>query len=308
MYDVTAGRAARLRGLIPTGWYPTTPRRQRGRHDPRQSARCSASARGTAKPGALATGRYVHAVRGSVNVIPVPSDAELAAYTTAVAQNNRLALRSGPAAPSIAPRANAVARAVPERPGRGVAHRSTSCSSSARTAPTTRCSATSAAARAIRRWSSTDATSRPTRTRCANQFVLLDHFFASGGNSADGHQWLTQANETEYPMWPLYVGPQLSIRGKDALTYSSGGFLWEAAQAKGRTVTRVRRVRAPAAAQRRRGARTVADQYRDSIAARRLRSSASSSRGGSTRTRTSRRSTRCSCASIPGGRRRRPTS
>jgi hypothetical protein len=66
--------------------------------------------------------------------------------------------------------------------------------------------------------------------------VLLDHFFASGGNSADGHQWLTQANETEYPMWPLYVGRSYPSEGSDALTYSSGGFLWESAQAKGKRV------------------------------------------------------------------------
>ena len=57
-----------------------------------------------------------------------------------------------------------------------------------------------------------------------------------GGNSADGHQWLTQANETEYPMWPLYYGRSYPSEGEDALTYSSGGFLWEAARAKGKTV------------------------------------------------------------------------
>jgi hypothetical protein len=68
------------------------------------------------------------------------------------------------------------------------------------------------------------------------RFVTLDHFFASGGNSADGHQWLTQANETEYPMWPLYHGRSYPSESEDALTYSSGGFLWEGARSKGKTV------------------------------------------------------------------------
>ena len=77
----------------------------------------------------------------------------------------------------------------------------------------------------------------PNTHALAEQFVTLDHFFASGGNSADGHQWLTQANETEYPMWPLYYGRSYPSEGIDALTYSSGGFLWEAARAKGKTVT-----------------------------------------------------------------------
>jgi hypothetical protein len=77
----------------------------------------------------------------------------------------------------------------------------------------------------------------PNTHALAEQFVLLDHFFASGGNSADGHNWLTQSRETEYPMWPLYTGRSYPSEGVDPLAYSSGGFLWEAAQAKGRTVT-----------------------------------------------------------------------
>jgi hypothetical protein len=77
----------------------------------------------------------------------------------------------------------------------------------------------------------------PNAHALAEQFVLLDHFFASGGNSADGHQWLTQANETDYPMWPLYFGRSYPSESNDALAYSAGGFLWEAAQAKGKRVT-----------------------------------------------------------------------
>ena len=77
----------------------------------------------------------------------------------------------------------------------------------------------------------------PNTHALAEQFVTLDHFFASGGNSADGHQWLTQANETDYPMWPLYDGRSYPSEGVDPLAYSSGGFIWEAARAKGRTVS-----------------------------------------------------------------------
>jgi hypothetical protein len=77
----------------------------------------------------------------------------------------------------------------------------------------------------------------PNQHALAEQFVLLDHFFASGGNSADGHQWLTQANETEYPMWPLYFGRTYPSEGNDPLTYAAGGFLWETAQAKGKRVS-----------------------------------------------------------------------
>lgn len=234
MFDVSGGRAARLRGLIPTGWYPTT-------LDVSADGATIAVGTllglgsGTAKPGAL-VGRYVHAVRGSVHVIPVPSDAELAAYTTAVAQNNRLALRSGPAAPSLAPRANAVDRAVPERPGEAsLVKHVVFIIRENRTYDQILGDMGKGESDPSLVQYGRDVT--PNAHALADQFVLLDHFFASGGNSADGHQWLTQANETEYPMWPLYVGRSYPSESNDALTYSSGGFLWEAALAKGRTVS-----------------------------------------------------------------------
>ena len=66
--------------------------------------------------------------------------------------------------------------------------------------------------------------------------MLLDNFYATGGNSADGHQWLTQANETEYCLWPGYQGRSYPFDGSDPMAYSSGGFLWDYAQARGRSV------------------------------------------------------------------------
>ena len=76
----------------------------------------------------------------------------------------------------------------------------------------------------------------PNQHRLAEQFVLLDNFYATGGNSADGHQWITQANETEYCLWPGYQGRSYPYDGSDPMAYSSGGFLWNYAQARGRSV------------------------------------------------------------------------
>jgi len=233
MYDVTAGRDARFRGLIPTGWYPTT-------LDVSGDGRTLAVGTllgvgsGTGRPQDL-LGRYVHAVRGSVNVIPVPTDAELAAYTTAVAQNDRLALRSDPAAAPAALRRDAVARAVPARPGEAsLVQHVVFIIRENRTYDQILGDIGKGASDPSLVEYGNDVT--PNAHALANQFVLLDHFFASGGNSADGHQWLTQANETEYPMWPLYVGRSYPSEASDPLTYSSGGFLWEAAQASGKRV------------------------------------------------------------------------
>jgi hypothetical protein len=104
----------------------------------------------------------------------------------------------------------------------------------------------------------------PNAHALAEQYVLLDHFFASGGNSADGHNWLTQGIESDYPMWPLYYGRSYPSEGVDPLAYSAGGFIWEAAESKGKSVTvfgeYAMSIQKPKAALR---ARLLA-QYRDS--------------------------------------------
>ena len=144
----------------------------------------------------------------------------------------------------------------------------------------------------------------PNTHALSERFVTLDHFFASGGNSADGHQWLTQANETEYPMWPLYYGRSYPSEGEDRSTYSSGGFLWESAQVEGKDASQCsasmrRRRRLVSTAY---GARMLAQYAR---ASERLRISARAAEGAlSTRAPTFRRSIARSSASIRAGHRR----
>jgi YVTN family beta-propeller protein len=231
VYDVGGDIASpTLKGLIPTAWYPSS---IDASADGRYIAVGSLFGVGS---GEGATGglraRYVFAIRGSVHVIPVPGASELTAFTTAVSENNRLALASSTAAP---PPSAAVARAVPERPGDPslinhvvfiVRENRTYDQVLGDLDRGARDSSLVLYGRAI----------TPNAHALSEQFVTLDHFFASGGNSADGHQWLTQANETEYPMWPLYFGRSYPSEGEDALAYSSGGFLWEGARAKGKTV------------------------------------------------------------------------
>ena len=231
MYDVSGGRA-RLAGLIPTAWYPSS---------------LDVSTDGTLLAiGALlgvgsgegATsgrrGRYVHSNRGSVNVLPIPTAAELAAFTTAVASNNRLTPASSGAPPAFA--RSSVARAVPRRPGDpSLINHVVFIVRENRTYDQVLGDLDRGARDSSLTIFGRDVT--PNAHALSEQFVTLDHFFASGGNSADGHQWLTQANETDYPMWPLYFGRSYPSEGIDALAYSSGGFLWESAQAKNKTVT-----------------------------------------------------------------------
>ena len=194
--------------------------------------------------------------------MPVPDAAQLASFTTAVAENNHIATArqrlAGQAADDTA------------RPCRGVPairrSSSTWSTSSRRTAPTIRSSATCRRATAIRRWCMFGERSRRTITSWPSEFVLLDNFYATGGNSGDGHQWATQANETAYAMWPGYVGRSYPFDGTDPIAYANTGFLWDLARARGKTVARVRRVCRPAAGERpepaRHAARAVAERRR----------------------------------------------
>jgi YVTN family beta-propeller protein len=231
VYDVSRDLATpRLKGLIPTAWYPSSVDASAdGRYIAVGSLFGVGSGEGAT--GGL-RGRYVFGIRGSVHVVAVPTPSELAAFTTAVSENNRLAL-----ATSAAPRTTTatVARAVPQRPG-----------------DPSLINHVVFIVRENRTYDQVlgdlDRGSRdpslvlygrkvtPNAHALSERFVTLDHFFASGGNSADGHQWLTQANETEYPMWPLYFGRSYPSEGEDAVAYSSGGFLWEGARSKGKTV------------------------------------------------------------------------
>jgi hypothetical protein len=70
----------------------------------------------------------------------------------------------------------------------------------------------------------------------AEQFVVLDNFYATGGNSGDGHQWLTQAAETDYCYWPGYAGRSYPFDGFDPIAPASSGFIWDAALNRQRTV------------------------------------------------------------------------
>jgi hypothetical protein len=67
----------------------------------------------------------------------------------------------------------------------------------------------------------------PNQRKLAREFVLLDNFYANGGNSADGHQWVTQAAETDYTYWPGYIGRSYPKNGDDPLAFANSGFLWD---------------------------------------------------------------------------------
>ena len=222
--DTASGR---IDGLIPTAWYPNGLALSPDGKFLAVSALLGAGSGWRDAPGK----RFVHAYRGSVAVLELPDAAQLAAYTTAVAENNHLPLTATPASSSraVAP------KAVPLRSGDpSLIEHVVYIVKENRTYDQVFGDLPKGNGDPSLVMFGEDVA--PNHRRLAEQFVLLDNFYATGGNSGDGHQWLTQANETAYCLWPGYQGRSYPFDGTDPIAYSSSGFLWDYALARGKTV------------------------------------------------------------------------
>ncbi len=227
---VVDAATGRVEGMMPTGWYPNgvavSP-------DGKRLAVTSLLGPGSAWRDAPAK-RFVHSYRGSVAVIDMPDAAQLASYTTAVAENNHMRLAgTGTSVRAVNPAAKPMA--VPARSGEpSLIEHVVYIVKENRTYDQVLGDLGKGNGDASLVMFGRDVT--PNQHKLAEQFVLLDNFFATGGNSADGHQWATQANEVEYCLWPGYQGRSYPFDGSDPMAYSSGGFIWDYALAKGKTV------------------------------------------------------------------------
>ncbi|WP_263354704.1 bifunctional YncE family protein/alkaline phosphatase family protein [Acidicapsa acidisoli] len=232
---------SRVAGFIPTGWYPEDVAVSPDGKTIAVSTLLGVGAgwnsanllarekRDGMKPELNIHRRYVHADRGTVHIIAVPDADELGRYSIAVAENNHMSLQSvsfaeGGAQGKSNP--NAAPRPVPARVGE----------------PST----IDHVVYIIKENRSYDQYFGslgkgdgdpslnmyaddiiPNQRKLARDFVLLDNFYANGGNSADGHQWLTQAAETDYAYWPGYNGRSYPKNGDDPLAFAGSGFLWD---------------------------------------------------------------------------------
>jgi YVTN family beta-propeller protein len=230
-----------IAGFIPTGWYPddvvASPNGKyiavstllgvgTGWNSPNLLAR---EKRDGMKPELNVHRRYVHADRGTVHIIPVPDEDELNRYTLAVAESNHMGLPGGllsyGAALSQA-NPNAVPRPVPAHLGeRSTIDHVVYIIKENRSYDQYFGSLGKGNGDPSLNMYQDDVI--PNQRKLAREFVLLDNFFANGGNSADGHQWLTQAAETDYAYWPGYNGRSYPKNGDDPLAFAGSGFLWD---------------------------------------------------------------------------------
>ena len=223
-------RSGKQDGMIPTGWYPN-------------SVAVSPDGAYLAVGSLLGAGsgwqneprrKYVHANRGSVAVVALPDAGQLARYTVAVAESNRLPLAGTPDV-SAARTGAAAPKAVPMAVGdRSLIEHVVYIVKENRTYDQLFGDIEKGNGEPSFVMFGEDTT--PNQRKLANEFVLLDNFYASGGNSADGHQWLTQANEVAYTMWPGYQGRSYPFDGSDPLGIAQGGTIWDAALAARKSV------------------------------------------------------------------------
>ncbi|HEX9358244.1 MAG TPA: alkaline phosphatase family protein, partial [Streptosporangiaceae bacterium] len=77
----------------------------------------------------------------------------------------------------------------------------------------------------------------PNAHKLASAYGVFDNFYDEGTLSADGHNWLMQADANDYiekEFGAFYRS--YPAQGGDALAYQRDGFLWNAAEAAGHTV------------------------------------------------------------------------
>lgn len=233
-----------IEGLIPTAWYPNDLRLSAdGQYllvanlmgvgpggDPYDIERMARMEGLDILPGP--TRRYVHSDRSSVEVVRVPDASQLEGYSKAVAHNNHLALasRRADSETPAAGRASVKPLPVPLRVGDpSLIHHMVFIIKENRSYDQVFGDESQANSDPTLVQYGRDVT--PNQHRLADQFVLLDNFYASGGNSADGHQWLTQAAETDYTYWPGYEGRSYPYDGNDPIAPASSGFIWNEAKA-----------------------------------------------------------------------------
>jgi YVTN family beta-propeller protein len=238
IYDYTDAKTpAGFQGLVPTGWYPGTVQL-----DPALGQVVVAAQKGVGSLGDTTSqsegtgtvpvvGHTVYSDVGLVSTVPIPKPSDMPNYTKQVWQNNQWT--AWKAQQQAAGSSNKKPVAIPVRDGdpstikhvfmivkenrtydqilgddpRGNGEPSLAQFGGATT---------------------------PNFHALAQQGPLLDNTYSSGTMSADGHQWLTQANVDEYLTQSIgSYTRSYPYNGGDSLAYGSTGFLWDNAAAHG---------------------------------------------------------------------------
>ena len=228
--------ASRVIGLIPVGWFPGAIQ-----FDVPRQRLCVANIKGI---GAAKFFRPDQATKlntkdffGTISLVPLPSEKQLAALT-AQAEKNMHYPRIAEA--FLPPRAGQPPRPIPERTGEP-SHFKHVVYVIKENRTYDQVLGDMIEGRGDRNLCIFGEHYTPNQHKIAREFVLLDNTYCAGVQSADGHQWTDSALANEYVERQLTAGTPRSYPGAktedniDALAWASSGFIWTHALAHGVT-------------------------------------------------------------------------
>lgn len=232
--------AVRFEGLIPTGWYPTGIAADKANRrfivaNGKGVGSLGPEAKVGPDPATNKTGKWVHSNQGSASILTFPDAKDLRAYTTKVLKNNNwttLAKEKD----AEEPRRNRKAVPLPERLGESSIFKHVFyIIKENRTYDQVFGALQQGNGDPNLVQFGREVT--PNHHALAEQFILFDNLYDSGSNSADGHQWVTQAFVVDY-LEKSFGGfiRTYPFNGGDALAYAPSGFLWENALRRGKSV------------------------------------------------------------------------
>ncbi|MFO0914831.1 MAG: alkaline phosphatase family protein [Pirellulales bacterium] len=246
-FDPADPPKSRLLGLIPVGWFPGALVLDRERQQ-----LLVANIKGLPKepkPDKESGGEGFnsHQYFGSLSMVPVPTDAQLAVYSRQAALNLR---QPRILQTMLPPRENQPARAIPERIGEpSLIRHVVYIIKENRTYDQVFGSLEQGNGDAS--LCIFGSTVTPNQHKLAQEFGLLDNLYCCGILSADGHEWTMTGFSTDY-MEKSFAGfPRSYPDGmgedeNDAMAYSPAGFLWDNVLAAKKSVRNYGEFMAPA--------------------------------------------------------------
>jgi DNA-binding beta-propeller fold protein YncE len=226
----------KLLGLIPVGWFPGAIA-----FDARRKEICVANIKSPGRGRLGKSGQTEFNTKqyaGSLSLVPLPPEKELAAFTQTALANLRYPLLAQAQMP---PRADQPARPVPERAGEpGVFQHVIYIIKENRTYDQVLGDVKEGNGNAGLCTFGGRVT--PNQHKLVRDFVLLDNTYCCGILSADGHQWTDTGFATDYLEREFAGFPRSYPSGgdgentRDALAYSPAGFIWNNVLAHGKTL------------------------------------------------------------------------
>ena len=225
----------KLLGLIPVGWFPGAVA-----FDAPRNRLVVANIKGLPdkpRPQGAGQGFNSHQYHGSLSLVPLPDENQLAAHSVRVDQGMRAAAVVAAALP---PRPGVAPRAIPERIGEpSLIEHVVYIIKENRTfdqvlGDMPNCLAS-------KELCIFGAEVTPNQHALAKGFILFDNTYCCGILSADGHNWSTAAVANDYleksfAGFPRSYPDGMEDADNDALAWSPAGFIWDSCLRHGRTI------------------------------------------------------------------------